>query len=192
MEPEREIIARALEESIGMLGSLLEEQHFSALSAAVELLAGMLDNDGKLLLFGNGGSAADASHIATEFVGRFLRDRAAAPAISLSDNAAAITAIANDYGFEQIFARQVEALARPGDVALAISTSGNSPNVVAGARAAREREVPVIGLTGAGGGALAAECEILITAPSSSTPRVQEAHTFIAHALCELVERRMP
>jgi D-sedoheptulose 7-phosphate isomerase len=192
VEPEREIVARAVKESAAVLHSLLDEQTIGPLTQAVELLAGMLNEDGKLLLFGNGGSAADAAHIATEFVGRFLRDRAAAPAISLADNSAAVTAIANDYGFEQIFARQIEALARPGDVALAISTSGNSPNVIAGARAARERKLPVIGLTGAGGGALAPECEILIAAPSTSTPRVQEAHTFIAHALCELVERRMP
>jgi D-sedoheptulose 7-phosphate isomerase len=142
-----------------------------------------------VLLFGNGGSAADATHIAAELVGRFLAERRAVPALSLSDNASAVTAIGNDYGYERVFARQVEAHAGPDGVALGISTSGTSANVLAGLAAARECGLATIGLTGADGGPMRGESDICIEVPSSATPRIQEAHTLVAHILCELVER---
>jgi D-sedoheptulose 7-phosphate isomerase len=188
--PERELVERAFGESVDLGRALLDGDLPDAVVEAVELLARALEGGGKLLLFGNGGSAADATHVAAEFVGRFLLERPAAAALSLSDNASAVTAIANDYGFETVFARQIEALGRPGDAAIAISTSGASPNVLAGLRTARERGLHTIGLIGARGVSLADYVDVLLAVPSDSTPRIQEAHTLIAHVLCELVERR--
>jgi D-sedoheptulose 7-phosphate isomerase len=141
-----------------------------------------------VLLFGNGGSASDAQHVAAELVGRFARERAPLPAIALTTDTSALTAIANDYGFEEVFARQVRALGRPGDVAVAISTSGNSPNVLRGAEAAREMGMTVVALTGAGGGALAAASDLCVNVPSDDTPRIQECHLTVEHVLCEAVE----
>ena len=145
----------------------------------------------KLLLFGNGGSAADAAHTAAEFVGRYARDRAALPAIALGENVSSVTAISNDYSFERVFARQVEALGATGDVAIGISTSGNSGNVVAGLEAARGQGLVTVGLTGGDGGAIAGACEHCIRIPADDTPRVQEGHILVLHVLCELVEREL-
>jgi D-sedoheptulose 7-phosphate isomerase len=138
---------------------------------------------GKVMVCGNGGSAADAQHFAAELVGRFEVDRPAIPAVALTVDSSVLTAIANDTGFEQVFARQVEALARPGDVLIGISTSGCSGNVLAAARAARARGCVVIGLTGAGGGLMADVCDLLIAVPSSSVARIQEIHILCLHAL---------
>ncbi len=143
---------------------------------------------GKVLLFGNGGSAADAQHIAAEFLGRFSQDRSPLPALALTTDTSALTAISNDYSFEEVFARQVRGLGRPGDVAVAISTSGQSPNVVAGVVAARQRGLSSIGLTGGDGGLLARSVDIPIIVPSFSTARIQECHITIGHILCEVVE----
>jgi len=137
---------------------------------------------------GNGGSAADATHLAAELVGRFYVDRGALPALSLSDNASALTCIANDYDFGEVFARQVRAHGREGDVLVAISTSGGSPNVLAAVAAARELGLHVIGLTGEEGGELADAADLCLRAPSADTPRIQEAHMVVGHTLCELVE----
>jgi D-sedoheptulose 7-phosphate isomerase len=189
--PERELVARAIGESADLSRALLDDELADGVLKAAELLGATLEGGGKLLLFGNGGSAADATHVAAEFVGRFLLDRPAAAALSLSENSSALTAIANDYGFETVFARQIEALGRPGDAAVALSTSGASPNVLAGLRTARERGLRTIGLTGARGMALAADVDVLLAVPSESTPRIQEAHTLIAHVLCELIELRL-
>ena len=178
-----------IRESVAAVEALLAPACIASVIAAADRIAGCLRDGGKVILFGNGGSAADATHIAAEFVGRFLLERRALPALSLSDNASAVTAIANDYAYEHVFARQVQALASPGDVALAISTSGRSPNVLAGVAAARSLRVSTIGLTGAGGGALRGAVDICIEVPSDATPRIQEAHTVVAHILCELVER---
>ena len=142
----------------------------------------------KLLAFGNGGSAADAQHLAAELAGRFERERPALPALALTANTSDLTAIGNDYGFEQVFARLVEAHGRPGDVAIAISTSGNSENVLRGVDAARARGLRSIGLTGKGGGKLAARVDVAVVVPSDVTARIQEAHATIVHVLCELVE----
>lgn len=142
----------------------------------------------KAVFFGNGGSAADAQHLAAEFLGRYLRDRKPLPAIALNANSSAITAIANDYGYEYTFARQLEALAIRGDVAVAISTSGNSPNVIEGLHQARRMGLFCAALTGASGGKLATLADALIAVPSDNTPRIQECHILIGHALCDVVE----
>jgi D-sedoheptulose 7-phosphate isomerase len=156
--------------------------------AAAELMIEALRGGAKLLSFGNGGSAADAQHLAAELAGRFDRERPALPALALTANSSDLTAIGNDYGFAQVFARLVEAHGKPGDVAIAISTSGNSENVLRGVDAARARGLRSIGLIGKGGGKLAARVDVAINVPSDVTARVQEAHGTIIHLLCELVE----
>lgn len=146
---------------------------------------------GKILLFGNGGSAADAQHIAAEFVGRFVLDRQALPAIALTTDTSILTAIGNDYGFERVFARQVEALGRANDVAIGISTSGNSSNVLAGLKQAAKQKLKTIGLAGNDGGALSKCVDIPIVVSSANTARVQECHITIGHILCELAEAEL-
>jgi len=159
-----------------------------AIAAAAALLCDALRGGAQVLCFGNGGSAADAQHLAAELAGRFERERPALPALALTANSSDLTAIGNDYGFEQVFARLVEAHGRRGDVAIAISTSGNSENVLRGIDAARARGLRSIGLLGKGGGKLAARVDVAIVVPSDSTARVQEAHATIVHLLCEWVE----
>jgi D-sedoheptulose 7-phosphate isomerase len=164
-------------------------------AAAVAEVAGAIVNayrEGhKLLLFGNGGSAADAAHTAAELVGRYARERAALPAIALGENVSSVTAISNDYAFERVFARQVEALGTPGDVAIGISTSGASANVVAGLEAARAEGLVTVGLTSGDGGAIVGACDHCISIPPGETPRVQESHILVLHVLCELVEQEL-
>ncbi|MFI5217217.1 MAG: SIS domain-containing protein [Candidatus Limnocylindria bacterium] len=156
--------------------------------AAAGLMIAALHGGSKILAFGNGGSAADAQHLAAELAGRYDRERPALPALALTANSSDLTAIGNDYGFEQVFARLVEAHGRRGDVAIAISTSGNSENVLRGVDAARARGLRCIGLTGKGGGKLAGRVDVAVVVPSDVTARVQEAHGTILHVLCELVE----
>jgi D-sedoheptulose 7-phosphate isomerase len=155
---------------------------------AALLITGCLRNGGKVLFFGNGGSAADAQHLAAELVGRFVRERAGLPAIALTTDSSILTAVGNDYGFEQVFARQIQALGRPGDVTVAISTSDNSANVLEGVKEARKRNLKTIGLTGKDGGTLAQQADVAITIPSTSTARIQECHIAIGHLFCELVD----
>lgn len=143
---------------------------------------------GKLLVFGNGGSAAQAQHVAAEFVGRFEKDREPLPALALTTDTSALSAIGNDYGFEDVFARQVRAIAKPGDAALAISTSGNSANVLRAIDAAREMGLVTIGLTGCNGGKMRGRVDLCLCAPSDSTPRIQEAHLVMIHMICQMVE----
>jgi D-sedoheptulose 7-phosphate isomerase len=145
----------------------------------------------KVLLFGNGGSATDASHIAAEFVGRYRRDREPLSALALATDMAAVTCIANDYDFTDIFSRQIQAHGRKGDVAIAISTSGNSLNVIRGAEAAHERGLVTVGWTGGGGGKLADVVDYCFSVPSSVTARIQECHITLGHVLCELIEERL-
>lgn len=161
------------------------------IESAAEILVTALRAGGKILLFGNGGSMADAIHIEGELSGRFLFDRDPLPAIALATGASSLTAISNDLGFDQIFARQVRALAGPDDAVIAISTSGNSPNVLEGVRAALDLGATVIGLTGAGGGRLGeiAQCPLII--PTDFTPTIQENHILIGHILCRIVEQQM-
>jgi D-sedoheptulose 7-phosphate isomerase len=168
--------------------------------AGLALLEESLRSGGKLLLFGNGGSAADCQHIAAELVIRYQSDRAALPAIALTTDTSALTACANDFGYEAIFARQIEALARPGDVVLGLSTSGNSPNVIAGLTAARARGARTMGLTGGPGGPagpggpvskMAPLCDVLVAVPSKVTARIQEMHILIGHMWCKALEQRL-
>jgi D-sedoheptulose 7-phosphate isomerase len=155
----------------------------------VAIMARSMAAGGVLLACGNGGSAADAQHIAAELTGRFLRDRKPLPALALHGNTSSLTAIANDYGYEQVFAREVGAHGREGDVLLAISTSGNSANIVAAIEAAREKRMVVIGLTGEAGGKMRDLCDVCLCVPSTCTPRIQECHILIGHTICELLEQ---
>ena len=158
---------------------------------AASLMIHCLRSGGKLLFFGNGGSAADAQHLAAEFVGRFVLERPGLPAIALTTDSSILTAVGNDYGFDQIFARQIEALGCPNDLAVGISTSGNSPNVIQAINKARKQDVKTIGLAGKDGGTLARCVDLAITVPSTDTARVQECHIAIGHILCELVENEL-
>jgi len=155
---------------------------------AASIITNCLRSGGKLLFFGNGGSAADAQHLAAEFVGRFVLERPGLSAIALTTDSSILTAVGNDYGFEQVFARQIQALGRSGDVAIAISTSGNSPNVLEGVREARKHNLKLVGMTGKDGGALARQADVAIRVPSTSTARIQECHIAIGHLFCELVD----
>jgi D-sedoheptulose 7-phosphate isomerase len=163
----------------------------AAVSTSVDTIYSSLAAGGQLFIAGNGGSAADAQHIAAELTGRFLRDRRPLRAMALHVNTSALTAIGNDFGYEQVFARELSAHARPGDVLLAISTSGNSPNILRAIQAARQDNVTVIGLTGESGGAMRTACDLCLCVPSKSTPRIQEMHITIYHAICELLEERL-
>jgi len=158
---------------------------------AADMLVSALKSRNKVLVFGNGGSASDAEHLAAELVGRFARDRQGWPAVSLTADSSVVTAIGNDYGFDQIFARQVEALGRQGDIAFAISTSGKSANVIAGLEAAERGGLRRIALTGRDGGLLGRAAELQINVPHDSVPRVQEVHRTLLHVICELVEREL-
>ena len=158
------------------------------ISAVAECLRDCLKRGNKILLMGNGGSAADSQHIAAEIVGRYKRERRGLPAIALTTDTSTLTSIGNDYGFEFIFSRQVEALCNPLDVVIGISTSGNSVNVVRGIETAKQIGATTVALTGGSGGKLAALCDYSLTMPSSDTPRIQEAHIFIGHSLCGLME----
>ena len=145
----------------------------------------------KLLIIGNGGSAADAQHIAAEIIGRYKQDRPAYAAVALTTDTSALTAIANDYGFEKVFARQIEGLGRRGDVLLALSTSGRSPNILAALRTARERGLVTVAFTGSKGEALGTHCDHLLVAPTDDTPVVQQIHLVLAHGICEEIEQTM-
>jgi D-sedoheptulose 7-phosphate isomerase len=163
----------------------------SAVSSAVDLMYASMAAGGQLLVAGNGGSAADAQHIAAELTGRFLLERRPFRALALHVNTSSLTAIGNDYGYEHVFAREVAAHARPGDVLLAISTSGNSANILRAIEAARECKASVVGLTGETGGKMRAVCDICLCVPTKSTPRMQEMHITIGHTICELLEERL-
>ena len=166
----------------------ISRDNAEAIVEAASAITKCLRGGGKLLLFGNGGSAADAQHLAAEFVGRFIGERRALPAIALTTDSSIITAVGNDYGFEHIFARQIEGLGRANDVAIGVSTSGNSPNVIAAVEAASKRGLKTIGLIGKDGGMLAKSVDIAITVSAINTARIQECHIAIGHLFCELVE----
>lgn len=163
-------------------------EHADRIVEVATLIATAFRNGNKVLLFGNGGSSTDAAHIAAEFVGRYQRDRVPLPAIALATDIAAITCIANDYGYEELFARQVRAHGRRGDIAIGISTSGNSPNVLKGIAAARECGLTTVAWTGATGSQLAGLVDYAFVVPSTVTSRIQESHITLGHVLCELVE----
>jgi D-sedoheptulose 7-phosphate isomerase len=155
-------------------------------------MAESLRSGGKILAFGNGGSAADAQHFAAELVGRFTAERAAWPALALTTDSSILTAVGNDYGFDAVFRRQVEAHGKPGDVALGISTSGRSPNVIEGLRVARDRGLLTVGLSGGGGGRMEGLVHYLIDVPHHTTARIQEVHAVVVHVLCQVIEEAMP
>lgn len=160
-------------------------------SRAVEFICASMIKGGQLLVAGNGGSAADAQHIVAELTGRFLLERRPLRAIALHGNASALTAVANDYGFKEVFSRELAAHGRPGDIFLAISTSGNSANIVRAIETARKERLIVIGLTGLSGGKMLSLCDLCLCVPSHSTARIQEMHIAIGHIICELVEERL-
>ena len=178
----------AVREAIGVCERLESSGTLDQVVAASAAVVEAYRRGGKLVLFGNGGSAADAQHIAAEFVGRFLLERTPLPAMALSVNTSAVTAIGNDYGYDQVFARQLRASGAAGDVALALSTSGNSGNVLAAVEAASEIGIATIGFTGGDGGKLAGAVDHPVVVPADSTPRIQEGHLVCAHILCEIVE----
>jgi phosphoheptose isomerase len=185
-----QLIAQSLREGARLRQVVLERCADSIANAAAVVTDALLAGN-KILIFGNGGSAADAQHIAAELVGRFVAERRALPAIALTVDSSALTAIANDYGFDQVYARQVRGLGRPGDVAIAISTSGRSPNILAAIEAAREQGLRVVGLTGAKGTAFASLCDACVVVPSVNTARIQEIHITVGHVICEVVDARV-
>ena len=182
------ISAKIAEAQRVMSAMLADEALFSTLEAAAGACIECLRRGGKILLAGNGGSAADAQHIAGEFVSRFAFDRPGLPAIALTTDTSILTAIGNDYGYEKLFARQVQALGNRGDVLIGYSTSGKSPNVLNAFREARAKGMTCVGLTGNRGGPMSELCDYLLQAPSADTPKIQEGHLVLGHILCGLVE----
>ncbi len=182
-------VGKLIEASIATKKAMLDDARIVATIAKVcELLVNAFSQGNKILLFGNGGSAADAQHLAAELVGRFAFDRPALPALSLSITTSCITAIGNDYGFNQVFNRQIEALARPGDIVIGISTSGTSSNVLSAFSTAKKMGLQTVALTGKTGGKLRGTVDYCVCVPSNETPRIQECHGLIGHILSELVE----
>ncbi len=179
LKAHREVIAQIE----GELSPLIAEM--------ITLLVETFNSGGKLLVMGNGGSAADAQHFVAEIVGRFKMERRGLPAIALSTDTSILTAIGNDYGFDKIFSRQIEALAAPGDLVVGISTSGNSPNVLQALELARKLECRTVGLLGKDGGTIKDVCSLALIVPTHDTPRVQESHITIIHIVCDLLEKRM-
>jgi D-sedoheptulose 7-phosphate isomerase len=182
------ILRKNIESSIEV-HALLLEACLPAMAVAADALIAAYRGGRKALFFGNGGSAADAQHLAAEFLGRYLIERRPLPALALHTDTSAVTSIANDYGYEHVFSRQIQGLGIAGDVAIGISTSGNSPNILEGLRVAHQMGLYTIGLTGAGGGSMRELVDVLIAAPSSETPRIQECHILVGHALCDAVEQ---
>lgn len=185
------IMQTEITEHLDVISSLSTPAFLKEIKEAASLLLDTLLRGNKILIFGNGGSASDAQHIAAEFTGRYLKERHGLPAIALTTDTSALTAIGNDYGFAQIFSRQVEALAQEGDAVIGISTSGKSENVIAGLEKARSYGCSTIGLCGNNSSMMAQRCDILLSVSSQTTARVQEAHILIAHLLCGAVERRV-
>ncbi len=184
----RDALARAVAETVALHERVVELDP-APLAAALDAMLRALAHGGKVIAFGNGGSAADAQHLAAELVGRFGRERRALAALALTADTSVVTALANDYAFDRVFARQIAALGRPGDVALGISTSGRSVNVLRGLEAARAAGLTTIALTGGDGGPIGRAADIHVNVPGESTPRVQEVHRTVLHVLCDLVER---
>jgi len=181
------IIEHIIRESIGAKEKLLKTE-VSNIEKAVRMIIDSINGGGKLIVFGNGGSASDSQHIAAEFVGRFKMDRKALPALSLTTNTSTLTALSNDYGYGVTFKRQLESLGKKGDVALAISTSGNAENVIEAVKTAREVGIGTIALTGKGGGELKGLCDLSIVVDAGETARIQEVHILIGHIIAEMAE----
>jgi D-sedoheptulose 7-phosphate isomerase len=186
-----ERMARAALLDSGMSMRRLERACSAAVAAAAEVMITCLQNGGSLFFCGNGGSAADAQHLACELAGRYLMDRTSLPATALTTNTSSLTAIGNDYGYDQVFSRQLEGLGKPGDVLVAITTSGGSRSVMRAVAAAHRLGMTVVGMTGMRGSAFAAKCDIALITPHTVTPRIQEGHIAMGHTFCELIERAM-
>lgn len=185
-----ELVKGRLDEATKVAASLAADAELRPrIAAAARAMVKAYADGRKAIFMGNGGSAAEATHLASELVGRYLVDRAPLAALALADNHSALTAIANDYSYEKTFARQIEAFAAPGDVVVGLSTSGRSRNVVLGLDVARRIGAVTVGMTGSDGGEVAEHCDHLLAVPSVETPRIQEAHAVIGHTLCEIVER---
>ncbi len=188
----RDYITGQIRETQRVMSAMLADDALLArVAAAAEACVASMNNGGKILLAGNGGSAADAQHIAGEFVSRFAFDRPGLPAIALTTDTSILTAIGNDYGYDKLFARQVQAHAQKGDVFIAYSTSGKSPNVIAALQEAKSRGVVCIGMTGNRGGPMKELCEYYLDVPSADTPKIQEGHAVLGHILCGLVEQAL-
>lgn len=183
-------IERLMAESLAVKQDLIR-YYLGAIAKVVDSTLEALQRGNLILLCGNGGSAADAQHLAAEFINRFLLSRAALPAIALTTDTSVLTSIGNDSDFSQVFARQVEALGKAGDIFYAISTSGNSDNVIEAVKVARKRGIETVAFTGGDGGKLAPLCDLALIVPSRSTPRIQEAHITIGHIICQIVEERL-
>jgi len=186
----KDLVARELEESAN-IKRMLADNLAGMIAEAAKIIINAYKAGGKVLLIGNGGSAADAQHIASELVGRFRKERRALPAIALTTDTSTLTALANDYGYDTVFSRQLEALASEGDILIAITTSGTSSNILKAIDTARSQGILVIALTGEKGKQLRDTAELVITVPSANTQRIQEAHITIGHIICHLVEQRL-
>jgi D-sedoheptulose 7-phosphate isomerase len=187
----KDVIIQAFEESIRVKEAFLRD-NLDALASAIDAVVAALQCGNKLLIFGNGGSAADAQHIAAEFTNRFLVERPPLAALALTTDTSALTAIANDYDYNQVFAKQLRALGKAGDVALAISTSGNSGNILTALEACRELQITTIGLTGGDGGKMAPLVDVLLRASEGkNSPRIQETHILVGHVICDIVDRKL-
>lgn len=187
----KNIIEESIKESIRTKESLLKNGAANSIEKAARVIIKSLRLGGKVLIFGNGGSAADSQHMAAELVGRFKKERRALAAIALVANTSILTAVGNDYGYDAVFSRQITALGKKGDVAIAISTSGNSQNVLNAVKEAISLDMDTIGLSGGDGGRLSKACDIPITVAAKDTPRVQESHIVIIHILCDLIEKEL-
>ena len=182
-------IQESIEQSIEVKKMILsDEKMIQSIKDAVDIIVDSLRNGGKIHFCGNGGSAADAQHLAAELSGRFYYDRPPLNAEALHVNSSYLTAVANDYSFDYIYSRMIEASAKQGDVLFAISTSGNSNNIIKAIEAAKDKNVKVVGMTGMTGGKMAELCDVLLNVPSTCTPRIQEAHILIGHIICEIIE----
>lgn len=188
MEQIKTIIAASISAKEQLMA---DEALLTTLEQVVETCVAAFRRGNRLWLCGNGGSAADAQHIAAELTGRFYRDRLALPAEALHVNTSYLTAVANDYSFDEVYARMMRGVGQAGDVLFAISTSGNSRNIVAATEAARERDIVTVGMTGASGGALRTTCNFMLNVPATDTPRIQECHILLGHILCQLIEEQM-
>ena len=187
----KESIVKAFDESIRVKQAFLRD-NLEALTQAIDAIVAAFKRGNKLLLFGNGGSAADAQHIAAEFTNRYLIERPPLPAIALTTDSSALTAIANDYDYAQVFAKQVQALGKPEDIAIAISTSGNSPNVLAAIEACKKLNISTIGLTGGSGGKMIGKVDYMLrVAEGKNSPRIQETHILVGHVICDIVDQKL-
>lgn len=187
----KEIIQKSIQDSIRTKEILLQNGLVDQIEKVASLIVTSYQKGGKLLLCGNGGSAADAQHIAAELVGRFAQERRSLPALALNTNVSTLSSIGNDYSFDEIYSRQVEAYMQKEDILLAISTSGNSPNILKAVQKAKELGGKTIGLTGESGGKLKSNVDLLLNVPSKETPRIQESHILIGHIVCDLVEKEL-